>query len=115
MDRPGGVKVLAGCYLLSAVVYPWAFRFPLFSVLLYLVFSLVMLLGLWELKNWARMAEIVLCAAAVAACTVAYVARFPDLSGWEKLGAGLASLVLDLAHLLIIYYFLRPEVRKHFT
>ena len=114
MGQPGGVKVLVGCYLLAAGIYPWALQFPLLSVLLYLIFSLVMVFGLWKLRNWARVAEILLCGAAMLFCTAAYLAYFPVLSVSEKLTAGSICLVLNIIHLWIIYYFLKPGIRKRF-
>lgn len=137
--RPTGVTVIAIlCFLVGASSLLSAFRVLSIDIpaeleplsgwilgvgLFALVFAALYIAigwGLWELRDWARMAAITLSVLGLIFCLMGGIyliggIEIPYLGPIRLLGPGLALIVLAVIYGLVIWYLFQPDVESAFV
>ncbi len=112
MKRPIGITVLAflnfvwvGFGTLEAVVWP-----PAVFLLPFTLFILFLGIGLWRLREWARIACVICAPLSIVGLVSLLVVWFPEdiRSGW------LALLFLIAFPSWVLWYMFRPNVKQAF-
>lgn len=133
--RPTGLKLIAICFFFIGLLGVLSALATLFIPLpnelagltiaiglLNLAFAALCILvgwGLWETREWARLAAVVLSILSLIGCLLAgvYFIGGYELAGFRLSfpGVGLGMFVLAVVPALILWYLFKPEVRELFV
>ena len=117
-----GIAIFAGARLLSHLAeYPQLAIVAgvggavigvicLLSAVLYVVIGI----GYWKLKNWARILSVVLICLALASSCVSLVVALTHISTGFFLGLFFRRLVLAAVQIWILIYLFKPQVKQAF-
>jgi hypothetical protein len=122
MKRPKGVTAIAVFFLVSAMALP-AFvllsprkdvpAFAKFFLILVSLIEFALAMGLWKMKNWARMSTLVLVTVGFisAAASLRHIPVLPGLILWLWWTKYVLVFGIDLS---ILIYLISPKVRQAF-